>query len=187
ILGTICCLILSCTHERIDQEQNEKALREIEITIPLDSFELLLPATKKSNYSNPGKDAPYRYIVYYDSTACSMCTLRKMGIWNSIMKHSEETGIKVDFIFIMHPQKNMINTFKQEFYNQRFNISFYLDSTGITERLNPLLKESKIIRAFVLNKNNHIEVIGDAGKNYKVEKRFYDFLKRKKQSNDSTR
>lgn len=159
--------------------ETENELRALTINIPLDSLDVLIPKRGLPSIMKTDNSPNFRYVVYFDSTICSSCSLKKMGIWNSIMHHTKEMGANVDYIFIMNPKSDMIQKFRNDYYAQRLNLRFYLDSTGVTIRQNPLLGKSEIYRAFVLNRENHIEVIGDASKNLKVEERFYDFLKKK--------
>lgn len=174
-------LLFSCKPNSVNHELENK-LRSLTITIPTDSMELLLPKNKDSTYADFFNTASFQYIIYYDSTVCSVCNLRKMGIWYNIIRKSKKIDSNIKYIFIFQPKHEMIQQFKIEYYAQKVSLPFYIDSTGIMERLNPILSQSQLYCSFVLNKNNHIEVIGDASKNLIVEERFYDFLKKKKEN-----
>ncbi len=84
----------------------------------------------------------------------------------------------MNFLFIFHPKAENVETFRQQFLRSRLQLKIVVDSVGLVEQLNPILKRYPAIRAFVLNSDNKIEVIGNATSSDVVEQRFYDFLER---------
>lgn len=173
-------LLFSCN--RSIDEKYEQEIRSLTIDIPLDSLELLIPQRHLSTYAKSVDNPKFRYVVYFDSLTCAICKLHRIGIWNSIMQHSRQIEPNVNFIFVFSPQREIASDFRKAYFLQKINIPIYLDTTTILERRIPLLSQSSVFHSFVLNDKNHIEVIGNAGNNEKVERKYYDFLRKKAES-----
>ena len=170
------CLITSCIN--IEKEKKTTQIGQTEISIPIDSLVCLQPAG--NNFiDNHVANADYKYVIYCDSTACSMCELERMGIWNGIIKKAKSAGVTVDFMFIFNPPKKDVTEFINGYYSNRYSLTVFIDTIGIIEKNNTLLKKLAL-HSFILNENNHIVKIGDASKNAGVEQAFYKFLKNSK-------
>lgn len=179
ILFLIISCLVSCSHSPINADL-EQTIRNMIVEIPLDSMEILSPKNGDSHDVNSVEVPDYRYYIIYDSINCTICSLRKMGIWNSIIKRTIETGINVDFIFIMMANPDNVQLLKRAYYSERINLKIYIDTIGVVKRHFPLINKSLFYSAFVLNKENRIEVIGNASKDYDIESRFYKFLNKKR-------
>lgn len=177
---------ISC-QSNSDIDKQTQRLKELSVDIPKDSLMTLAPTMLNlPNYLQSIEEPELRYIIYFDSANCATCKLNQLGTWRPIIKNARDIGVKVNFEFIFHPASNMIQPFRTHYYDRRNCFYVYLDTTGVVERLNPFIKESSVFHRFVINKDNHIEVIGDAGDNMKEETRFYDYLRRYVQKRDSS-
>lgn len=152
----------------------ENKIKEMSINIPLDSMEILTTDLNDYNYAKSQNTADYLYYIIYDSINCTPCFLRKLKIWHSIIKRTNDITGKVEFRFIIRP--NDIDSFRKIYSSEKIDLKLYMDTCGIIERHYPLLKLHSVFKAFVLNKENHIELIGNAAKNYEIEQNFYLFL-----------
>lgn len=177
LLFALLCIgsLFGCKDE--ERREKEQRIRNTIISIPLDSMELLKPVRALVDYSRKEELPDYRYVIYYDSITCAPCKLHRMSIWRSIIKNAHVINANVDFMFIFHPSNNKVEDFRREYYKSKLLLPLYLDSIGIMERNNPLIKESSLLHAFLLNKDNSIVAIGDAGADERVERKFYDFLR----------
>lgn len=178
-LWTCVLLFLSACNNRQRQAEYEAKIRATEINVPLDSMKCLMPE-KSIALSGCNDSAQLRYVVYFDSAKCSPCQLGKMEIWHSIIKLTKDIDANVDFQFIFYPKSSQRAEFEKKYYSRKTQLRVFIDTTGIIERHNPLLAKSSIFHAFVLNDSNHIEVIGDASKSELVERKYYEFLRKKK-------
>ena len=174
----ITILATNCKHNEWKNLEHE--IRTTTITVPTDSFEVLKPERQTQAYLQAIDSPNLRYVVYIDSLQCASCRMHKMNIWRSIMQYTHTVGARVDFCFIFRPKNKSVAEFRHEYYAQKIQMRFFLDTTGVMERHNPLLAKSSIFHAFVLNDSNHIEVIGDASKSELVERKYYEFLHKKK-------
>jgi len=167
--------------DRKDIAAFEKRIRSTSISIATDYLETLLPLSMEKI---PGcnDSAHYRFVVYYDSSFCSPCQLGKMGLWQSIIKHTEKIGVPVDFEFIFCPSKKQLDALRHAFVERRSQVRIFLDTAGVIERDNPLIRDNPSIRAFMLNDSNYIEVIGNPAKSSRIELKFYEYLQRKRKS-----
>ena len=172
----ISLLLLACNNRNMSEY--EARIRATKIDIPLDSMKLLTPDLNIP-ISGCNDSAQFRYVVYFDSLQCSPCQLKNMGIWRSVIKHTEEIGASVDFQFIFCPKASQREGLEETYFNRKTFLRIFIDTTGVVERHNPLLSESTIFHAFVVNDSNHIEVIGNAGNSELVERRYYEFLRKK--------
>lgn len=169
------CLFSSCKNE--EKEKIMSQLRQTEIRIPMDSLVCLRPHDR--NYlRHHVSNVDYTYIVYCDSTMCSLCELQRMGIWNGIIKKTKEIGASVDFVFVFNPPRRDVAAFINGYYSRRFCLEVFVDTAGVLLRNNAILDKCAL-HAFILNNSNRIEKVGDASKNAEVEREFYKFLKRK--------
>lgn len=171
--------LFSACNNRQHLIEYEAQIRSSKIGIPLDSMKLLTPELDIP-ISGCNDSAQFRYVVYFDSAQCSPCQLGKLGIWRSIIKNTKKIGIDMDFLFIFHPKVSQRIEFEETYYSRKTYLRVYMDTTGIMERYNPLISQSTHLHAFVLNDSNHIEVIGDASKSEMVERKYYEFLRKKK-------
>lgn len=171
---SVVCFFSSCKNNEKEKIINQ--VRQVEIQIPIDSLIYLQPC---GNMRNHVVNADYRYVVYCDSTICSLCELQRMGIWHGIIKKTNEIGIAIDFMFIFNPPKKEAAEFINGYYFYKYNLTIFVDTCGIMQKNNAILNNSAL-HAFILNRNNCIVKIGDASKNAEVEQEFYKFLKREK-------
>ena len=177
-LSVNCLLLLfGCGYQR--NNEYERMLRSMTIDIPLDSMEYLQPERGLLSFMLHKDKPDFRYVIYFDTATCATCKINRIGIWNAIIKHTKEIGANTDFIFVFAPRHDIIKEFRTKFIERKLNMPIYMDTTGIMERHNPLLSQSSIFHAFVLNDSDHIEVIGDASKSELVERRYYEFLRKK--------
>lgn len=174
LILSLTCYLSSCMNN-----ENESLIRQAqqaEIRIPFDSLRCLHSCRNNDtrNYMGNGE---YIYVVYSDSTICSLCELQRMGIWNGIIKRTHEIGVAVDFMFIFNPPKNKVAEFIDGYYSHKFNLTIFVDTIGIMQKKNTILKNAAL-HSFIVNRDNRIVKIGDASKNAEVEQEFYKFIKK---------
>lgn len=172
----LCLIFASCNHNREARELETEVLSS-EIVLPLDSMIHLTPVCF-SQICQEDSDSEYSFVVYRDSLVCSVCELNRLGIWRSIRKHTKELGVDMKFIFILSPNSKNRDVLCNEYRFQKVNLELYIDTSRVFERKNSIIQNNPNLYAFVLNRENHIEMVGDPSKDYKVEQLYYDFLKR---------
>lgn len=170
-------LLSSCTRNTDDNILNKA--RQTKIIIPYDSLLCLQPRVKGITM-NIKNNSDYQYVVYCDSSICSLCELQQMGIWNGIIQRAHEIDVPIDFVFIFNPPKTKVNEFVEGYYIRKYNMTVFVDTNGIVLKKNDILNNS-LLHSFILKKNNRIVKIGNASKNEKVEQEFYKFLKNVKE------
>lgn len=153
-------------------------LKNTTIIIQTDSLEALVPINNNSTYCNQSNDPDYKYIIYVDTAQCAPCKLHELVIWQSIINHSKDIGLKVNYYIIFHPPKEQVPILRKSYFDRRINLPIYIDSIGIMERQNPIIKKGTYYHAFIIDKDSHISAIGNAGEDAKIERKYYDFLRK---------
>ena len=158
-------------------------IRNTRITIPQDKMLCLLPEKKallKDSSTN------MKYIVYYDSTICSACQLKKISIWNKIVTQSYSLGADLELIFIFSPKVEDKQLFIDSYYSNKIMHKLYIDSLGMYEKINPILQDSRQFHSIVINNKGRIIFVGNPADNVSTERLFYNFLQDKNYLNKMT-
>lgn len=172
LILSLTCFLSSCKNN--ENESLISQAQKAEIRIPFDSLRCLHPC-RNNNTSNYVGNGEYIYVVYCDSSICSLCELQRMGIWNGIVKKTREIGVAIDFMFIFNPPKNKVAEFIDGYYFHKYNLTIFVDTIGIMQKNNAIL-ENAALHSFIVNRDNRIVKIGDAGKNAEAEQEFYKFI-----------
>ena len=106
------------------------------------------------------KDAQLRLFVYLDTTECQTCRFPTLiDIEKKVREGEYANRVKVIHIFRIQPEKKEL-LYKVLCHNN-IRGTVYLDTCGIVEKENPLLKDNKLLHMFVLNKDNRVVLIGN--------------------------
>lgn len=102
-----------------------------------------------------------KVIVYHDSNQCSTCQLEHISEWDKIIKHLDSLQLPIPVIFIITPPEGRIKEVTQYLNNlklQRYHI--VIDSLNLFSKHNPIIPDNIKLHTFLLDKNNHIILVG---------------------------
>ncbi len=136
------------------------------VVLPLDS--MLYVADDSIGYVHDVMADRYRLVVYYDSTECSSCRLKTLYEWDSLIDSVSSSGHKVDFYFVFNVPTQRVEEVKAAIVTYASNLSVYLDTTGVFERMNPNLPRLSQMRTFLLNRKDTVVLVGNPVYNSRV-------------------
>jgi hypothetical protein len=105
-----------------------------------------------------------KIVVYFDLKDCSMCQLKKLRDWNTIVdlinsEKGNNDSLNVDCIFILNVDKDEPK-FRNKFNTLGFKYPVMCDVTATFAKSN-LLHKNKLFNCFLLNQEQKIVVIGN--------------------------
>lgn len=95
----------------------------------------LLSGSYKSKFD--GIDSEIRMIVYFDSTACSNCTIKNFWIWTGLINSFEQYNDQASIVFIFAPGKSERLHTKSMLKDYVVNYPVYIDSAYTFRKINP--------------------------------------------------
>lgn len=66
---------------------------------------------------------------------------------------------------------------KEKFMASDFGKTIFIDKTGVFRKRNPVFPESNIMHVLLLDKNNHVVLVGNPLNNEKIEELLYAKLR----------
>ena len=106
------------------------------------------------------KDAPLRLFTYIDTTECQTCQFPTLIDIEEKVREGEYAN-KLKVIHIFHIQPENKDLLYKVLCHNNIRGTVYLDTCGIVEKENPLLKGNKLLHMFILNKDNKVVLIGN--------------------------
>lgn len=162
-------IMSSCSRSKLEEDINR--LMGKKIFVPYDSL---------LNYRDVNvaylDSCQYRYVVYFDSTVCSSCTLKNMYYWEVLRDSIATLGKRVDLVFIYSPSREETGKFLNDLRHAREELISFVDTTGCFIRKNSFIPENSNIHAFLLDSNNRIIMVGNAQNNPAIEKLFFNII-----------
>lgn len=172
LLLTIAGIVVSsCDRSKIEQEL--KQLNGTEIIIPHDS---LLAFNYKDKVQLDSSE--YKYVIYYDSTVCSTCTLKNMYYWEVLRDSVSSLGANVYFVFIFAPRKEERGKFLSDLKNTREEFIAFVDTSGCFIKRNCQIPQNVNAHAFLLDSENKVIMVGNAQNNPAIETLFWKIIHR---------
>ncbi len=129
IFIVICILGTSCN--RIKIERDIANMMGTKISVPYDSLYALHEINKKQI-----KLADYVYVVYYDSTVCSVCTLKNGYYWETLRDSLLQVEKNVELVFIYAPPKEETPKFINELKYVKNTFVTLVDTADVFGRNN---------------------------------------------------
>lgn len=168
IVGVI---VNSCGRRKIEQEMQQ--LIGSKIIMPNDSLVTFSNISKKMLDS-----CNFKYVVYYDSTICTTCTLKNMYFWEVLRDSVTKLNVDIKFIFIFKPPKEEIGKFLNELEYMREELTALVDTSGCFMKKNKNIPQNISTHAFLLDKSNKVIMVGNAQNNPAIEKLFWKRIRK---------
>ncbi len=129
--------------------------------------------------------ADMKLIVYSDSSECNLCAIKKMYDWNDYIKMSSALHGKIVFRFIVTAPKGMLEEIKKAYFFSNVQSPIYIDTTGVFLKNNPSLPSERIFHTFLLDKNDHVILVGNPLSNPNIEELFMNIIEESNRHNSS--
>lgn len=170
-------LISSCNN---DMESSIRSMLAANPNICTSDMKLILPMHYKDSlgYNKKLQRESFKLVVYADSSECMSCATSKMHSWDTFLT-SLHTKKDVTPIFIFSPKKNEMESLEVSLLLEKLNFPVFIDTGHVFVNTNKYISENPLLHTFLVDKNNHIILIGDPRRNNKVEELFDKYTKGK--------
>lgn len=158
LLLLLCLLMFACKKEKLSYHDYYK-LKNSKIVFP-QSMEQC--GRIKSAYLN----TPYKMLVFRDSLACTPCYLKSLDNWKAFMSAFKSSRLHI--VFVLIPKKNEYVSVKSILHNRKYKWSVYVDKMYEFGKSNPQIPEDDIYHCALLDKYNHVVLIGNPLKNKSI-------------------
>lgn len=123
-----------------------------------------LPPTLHTIQPNTGTlfndTSTIKFVSYFNAEGCTSCKLKDLYTWRRLL-HQEDSlpqWRSLFCIFIFNTSKMVYP--EQTLSTYRFNHPMIIDSLGDFERANPGLPTNPQFHTFLLDRNNHVVLVG---------------------------
>ncbi len=100
-----------------------------------------------------------KIVIYFDAEGCTPCRLKDLWQWKPWIEEYDSLRT-VRFLFILNPSRTTTREVEQTLYGIRFTHPIFYDSTAVFERLNPELPLNPLFHTFMLDRNDHVVLVG---------------------------
>lgn len=170
-------LVAAC---RNDMESSIRIMQAANPDICVPDMKLVLPMHYRDSlwYSKRLEEECFKFVVYADSSECMSCMTGKLHGWDSFLA---KLRIKENVIpiFIFSPKKDEMESIEVSLLLERLNFPVFIDTGYVFVNSNKFIPENPLFHTFLVDKNNHIILIGDPRRNRKVEELFDSYTRDK--------
>ena len=166
--------LLSCNSrkEKINKQLNE--LYASVIDIPASDMDTLVI---DSAYLS--SKAKYQFLAYVDSSQCTPCYAGHHQEWETVLARAWKLEPSITLTIIVESD-SITEEVKNRFFAADFNRSIFIDRKGMFRKKNPSFPESNIMHVMLLDKDNHVVLVGDPVRNKEIEQLLHHMLEEKK-------
>ncbi len=127
------------------------------VRIPVNQMDLRFCSAYPDSLAN---NAQLRLFTYLDTTECQTCQFPTLiDVEKKVREGKYANKLEIIHIFRIQPENKEL-LYKVLCHNN-IRGTVYLDTCGIVEKENPLLKGDKLLHMFLLNKDNKVVLIGN--------------------------
>lgn len=118
-------------------------------------------------------ESKVKFIVYLDSLGCGSCSIKKMDLWNPLIRYANNSENKLKIYFIFNPAVKDLNSIKIALKSYPVNYPVFIDEKGTFKKHNPLLPKDKLFHCFMLDDSNKVVLVGNPLGNNGIGDVFY--------------
>lgn len=116
-----------------------------------------------------------KYIVFVDSTECSMCRIDKLVHYKDLLEMSHETGAFEVFIILSIRESEYKHIFDHLLYSEH-EFPIYLDEQASFRKLNPIIPDITAFHTLFVDRDNSIILVGDPVYNEQIMNLFHQVI-----------
>ena len=123
--------------------------------------------------------AKYQFLAYVDSSQCTPCYAGHHQEWETVLARAWKLEPSITLTIIVESD-SISEEVKNRFFAADFNRSIFIDRKGMFRKKNPSFPESNIMHVMLLDKDNHVVLVGDPVRNNEIEQLLHHMLEEKK-------
>jgi len=116
-----------------------------------------------------------KFIVFVDSTECSMCRIDKLVHYKDLLEMSHETGAFEVFIILSIRESEYKHIFDHLLYSEH-EFPIYLDEQASFRKLNPIIPDITAFHTLFVDRDNSIILVGDPVYNEQIMNLFHQVI-----------
>lgn|GEM_PF-143114 len=177
-ISLMVCFV-SCNNKPSQKEIKEQItkLKSTPIAIPLDKMVFFGSQMDSISYFQQTKHL--KLVMYYDSSSCTSCALKKVPSWDKTLERIKTYSNKIKAYFIFAPSDSKLKLFYIALKNRTYSTPIFVDTMGCFEYRNPNILSTPILHSFLLDDQNNVILVGDPTKNPRIEEMFWRIVKEK--------
>lgn len=105
-------------------------------------------------------DNKAKFVVYVDSTECSLCKVSKLVQYESVIRLSRESGT-FDLLFLLCPKRTEYQSVCEYLEFMDYTFPVYLDDLQLFRKNNPFIPNDIRFHSFFVDAENVVQVVGD--------------------------
>lgn len=152
-------------------------MKEHKVYIPYDSLSCYI---NDSLLVHPlCEDAPFKMIVYSDTSQCSTCYLKSLYHWKDFVESKYSLNGNLSFIFIVGTRNGDARLVRNNLFRTELEYPIYIDDKNAFISANPSIPKEHTYHTFLIDQNDSILLVGNPLFNVKIEKMLLDILDEK--------
>lgn len=117
-------------------------------------------------------------MVYTDSLECASCAMNRMYEWEDITKLDSVYSGRIKFYFIFTPKQENMAQILRTLRAGALPYPSFIDKTGEFLKRNPHIPSDRRLHTFLLDKDNHVILVGNPLSSENTRKLFYQEVTR---------
>ncbi len=176
LLKCLLCSIIICSCSCNDGVKRQlKKMHGLPVNISCEGMRCWCPAT--DGYSSLDNDTKLTYVIYSDTSDCSLCYLQHLELWNDFVDMEKEHEGIVRFLFVMEARKEENGNLYEQLGITNLKHCIYVDENTTFSKNNPQIPTSAFFHTFLLDEEKKVILVGDPTKNEKIESIFMKIVK----------
>ena len=170
---------VSCNNKPSQKEIKEQItkLKSTPIAIPLDKMIFFGSQMDSISYFQEMKHL--KLVMYYDSSSCISCALKKLPSWENTLERINTYPNKLKAYFIFAPSDAKLKLFYIALKNRTYSPPIFIDTMRCFEHRNPNIPSTPILHSFLLDEQNNVILVGNPLENKRIEEMFWRIVKEK--------
>lgn len=145
---------------------NELSLKKNKNVLMKISDYLLYP--EDSNIIKSWDSQSLKFVIYNDSTECSLCKIKELEEWNEIAERYNKYS-ELGFYMLFSASGRSKTMLMSSIKCQDIHIPILIDTIGDFSKKNEHIEKCRMAHCFLIDKQNCIVLLGNPLKNKKVE------------------
>lgn len=105
----------------------------------------------------------YKMLIFRDSLTCTPCYVKSLDDWKAFLSAFKTNSINL--VFVLTPKQDEYMSVKAILRNRNYEWSIYIDKVNAFCKANPQIPKDGIYHCALLDKYNHVVIIGNPLKN----------------------
>lgn len=148
-------LIISCSKGQLSSKDYFK-FKSSKIDFP-NSME------QCGSFKNNQLKCSYKMLIFRDSLTCTPCYVKSLNDWKVFLSAFKTNSISL--VFVLSPKQDEYTSVKSILHSCHYEWAIYIDKVNAFWKANPQIPKDGIYHCALLDKYNHVVIIGNPLKN----------------------